>query len=188
MGGERRKFLLERLGVVLHLNPSLATACGRSSCSRQSWILDAADILRGRGANLERMVFEDQSRNTFENVRYSKNVLKPKPGECWLLITSAYHMARTVGAFQKVGCDVMPYTVDYRITGTQALPGRLDVARRMQEFDLAVRSWLGLLAYDLMDLSRAFCPRRTWPHALVRLRSTGTSRKFAGGETVRPSP
>jgi hypothetical protein len=40
----------------------------------------------------------------------------------------------------------MPYAVDYRTTGTQTVPGQLDVARRMQEFGLAVHSWLGLLA------------------------------------------
>jgi uncharacterized SAM-binding protein YcdF (DUF218 family) len=105
------------------------------------------------------MVFEDRSRNTFESVRYSKNVLEPRPGECWLLITSAYHMARVVGAFQRVGWDVMPYPVDYRTTGTQALPGRLDVARRMQEFDLAVHRRLGLLAYHLMDRSSDLLPK-----------------------------
>jgi hypothetical protein len=68
-------------------------------------------------------------------------------------------MARTVGAFQKVGCDVMPYPVDYSTTSARALLGRLGVARRMQEFDLAVHSWLGLLAYDLMDRFSSFLPK-----------------------------
>jgi len=84
MGGERRKFLLERLGVVLQRLERILGPAELESEPRHglrllqllapSWILDAADIPRGRGANLERMVFEDQSRNTFENVRYSKNV------------------------------------------------------------------------------------------------------------------
>jgi uncharacterized SAM-binding protein YcdF (DUF218 family) len=64
--------------------------------------------LRGLGADLERVVFEDRSRNTFENAHYSKDLLEPKLGECWLLITSAHHIARAVGVFQRVGWDVMP--------------------------------------------------------------------------------
>jgi uncharacterized SAM-binding protein YcdF (DUF218 family) len=115
--------------------------------------------LRGLGADLERVVFEDRSRNTFENAHYSKDLLEPKLGECWLLITSAHHIARAVGVFERVGWDVVPYPVDYRTTGTEALPGRLDVARRMQEFDLAVHSWLGLLAYHLMDRSSGLLPK-----------------------------
>jgi uncharacterized SAM-binding protein YcdF (DUF218 family) len=59
--------------------------------------------LRGLGLDPERVVFEDRSRNTFENARYSKHLLKPKPDECWLLITSAYHMPRAVGVFQGIG-------------------------------------------------------------------------------------
>ncbi len=114
--------------------------------------------LRGLGLDPERVVFEDRSRNTFENARYSKDLLKPKPDECWLLITSAYHMPRAVGVFQKVGWDVLPYPVSYRTTGAPVLLRRLDVAYRMQEFDLAVYSWLGLLAYYLMDRSASLLP------------------------------
>jgi uncharacterized SAM-binding protein YcdF (DUF218 family) len=66
-------------------------------------------VLGGLGVDLERVVFEDRSRNTFENARYSKDLIVPKPGECWLLITSAYHMPRAVGVFRKVGWDVLPY-------------------------------------------------------------------------------
>jgi uncharacterized SAM-binding protein YcdF (DUF218 family) len=36
----------------------------------------------------------------------------PKPGERWLLVTSAYHMPRAVGLFRKVGFAVEPYPVD----------------------------------------------------------------------------
>ena len=100
-------------------------------------------------------------------------------------IRSAHHMARTVGAFQKVGCDVMPYPVDYRTTGTQTLPGRPDVARRMQEFDLAVHSWLGLLAYYLMDRSSDLLPHATATVCASDARGLwGTFREFAKMEAA----
>ena len=114
--------------------------------------------LRGLGLDPERVVFEDRSRNTFENARYSKDLLMPKPDECWLLITSAYHMPRAVGVFQRIGWDMLPYPVSYRTTGAPVLLRHLDVAYRMQEFDLAVYSWLGLLAYYLMDRSASLLP------------------------------
>jgi uncharacterized SAM-binding protein YcdF (DUF218 family) len=116
-------------------------------------------ILMGLGVDLDRVVFEDRSRNTFENARYSKDLIAPKPDECWLLITSAYHMPRAVGVLQKVGWDVLPHPVAYRATGAPSLFGRLDFAGQLEEFDLAVHSWLGLLAYDLMDRSSALLPR-----------------------------
>ena len=40
---------------------------------------------------------EDQSRNTVENALFSKRIAAPKPGERWLLVTSAYHMPRAIG-------------------------------------------------------------------------------------------
>ena len=38
----------------------------------------------------------------------------PKSGERWLLVTSAYHMPRSVGLFRKAGFAVEPYPVDWR--------------------------------------------------------------------------
>jgi uncharacterized SAM-binding protein YcdF (DUF218 family) len=111
------------------------------------------------GIDPKRVIFEDRSRNTFENARYSKSLLKPEPDECWLLITSAYHMSRALGVFQRAGWDVLPYPVDYHTTGTTPSLEPLDVARRLDEADLAVRSWLGLLAYYLMDRSSDLFPQ-----------------------------
>jgi uncharacterized SAM-binding protein YcdF (DUF218 family) len=127
--------------------------------SASSEAVAVKQALRGLGGDLERMVFEDRSRTTFENARYSRALLDPKPGECWLLITSAYHMPRAVGVFQSVGWNVMPYPVDYRTTGARRSFGRHDVAYRLQEFDLAAHSWLGLLAYYLMNWTSDLLPR-----------------------------
>jgi uncharacterized SAM-binding protein YcdF (DUF218 family) len=121
----------------------------------------AERTLAGLGADLERVIFEGRARNTFENAQYVGALLEPERHECWVLITSAYHMPRAVGVFQKVGWRVLPYPVDYRTTGTRTPFARLDVADRLQEFDLAAHSWLGLLAYWLMDRSSALLPEAT---------------------------
>jgi uncharacterized SAM-binding protein YcdF (DUF218 family) len=60
------------------------------------------------------MTFEANSRDTWENAVFTRDLVKPKPGETWLLVTSAWHMPRSVGIFRRLGFDVIPYPVAYR--------------------------------------------------------------------------
>ena len=77
----------------------------------------AADIFEGLGVASSRLLMERQSRNTQENAEFSKAMVAPKPGERWLLVTSAFHMPRSVGLFRKAGFAVEPYPVDWRVGG-----------------------------------------------------------------------
>ncbi len=63
------------------------------------------------------VLYEDKSRNTFENAVFTRDLVQPKPGERWLLVTSAMHMPRSVGIFRKAGFPVIAYPVDYRTSG-----------------------------------------------------------------------
>lgn len=67
-----------------------------------------ADDRAGPRHRPERVEYEEKSRNTAENATFAKEVLKPKPGDRWLLVTSAFHMPRAVGSFRKAGFDVIP--------------------------------------------------------------------------------
>jgi uncharacterized SAM-binding protein YcdF (DUF218 family) len=112
--------------------------------------LSEATVMRGfvrsQGLDEARVIFEDQARNTYENALRAKALVAPQPDERWLLVTSAFHMPRAVGCFRQVGWPVIPYPVDYRTTGklTLHLP---DAAKRLLEFDDAIRAWIGLIAY-----------------------------------------
>ncbi|NJO56672.1 MAG: YdcF family protein, partial [Rhodospirillales bacterium] len=64
---------------------------------------------------------ETRSRNTYENARFTREIIEPAPAETWLLVTSAYHMPRAIGVFHTVGWDVLPYPVDYRSTNEYTL-------------------------------------------------------------------
>ncbi|MDO8606300.1 MAG: YdcF family protein [Phaeospirillum sp.] len=75
------------------------------------------DFYNQIGFDAGRVIFEDQSRNTRENALFSKDLMAPKPGETWVLITSALHMARAVGCFRAVGWPVIAYPTDYQTTG-----------------------------------------------------------------------
>ena len=107
----------------------------------------------------ERMSFEDRSRNTAENAAFTLALVQPKPGEVWLLVTSAYHMPRSVGIFRKVGFDVTPWPVDFRTT---PWPGPLrphgEASLNLRLVDVAVREWIGLAAYWATGRSNALLP------------------------------
>ncbi len=110
----------------------------------------APRLLTALGIAPERLVLENQSRNTYENAQFSRAMVEPQPGEVWLLVTSAFHMPRSIGLFRKAGFDVTPWPADYRTAGTETLgPAQDNVADSLQNLSLAIREWLGLIAYRL---------------------------------------
>ena len=78
----------------------------------------AVRLLQSLGIPRERILVEEQSRNTVENAVFSKLIAQPKPGERWLLVTSAYHMPRSMGVFRAADFAVEAYPVDWRTRGT----------------------------------------------------------------------
>ena len=100
-----------------------------------------------------------QSRTTSEDAYYSAALLRPKPGEKWLLITSAMHMPRAVGCFRAVGFRVQPYPVEFVSrgrTGPFALFSTGSSA--LIQFDRAAKEWIGLVAYRLTGKTDALFP------------------------------
>ncbi len=107
------------------------------------------DFLASLGLNTERLIIEDDSRNTWENVLYSQQLLQPHPDEQWLLITSAFHMRRAAGIFARLDWKVIPYPVDHRSLPGRAWRPRFAFADNLQLLNLASREWLGLLVYRI---------------------------------------
>jgi uncharacterized SAM-binding protein YcdF (DUF218 family) len=65
------------------------------------------------GIAQSRIVVESHSRNTAENASFTARLMTPKPGERWILVTSAYHMPRAMSCFRAAGFAVEAYPVDY---------------------------------------------------------------------------
>lgn len=105
-------------------------------------------LLESLGTSMARLTMERRSRNTQENAEFAKAMISPRPGERWLLVTSAFHMPRSVGIFRKAGFPIEPYPVDWRIGGRSQLfqfaPSALEGLGRI---DTGVREWIGLAAY-----------------------------------------
>lgn len=120
----------------------------------------ARELWLALGVPAGQMSFEAKSRNTWENAMFTRDLVKPKPGETWLLVTSAWHMPRSVGVFRRVGFPVVPYPVAYRTFGDERDFEMLydSMVDRVAKFDLGVREWIGLTAYWLTGKTDALFP------------------------------
>lgn len=111
------------------------------------------------GIAKDRLVLESASRNTEENALRTKALVEPKPGETWLLVTSAFHMPRSVGVFRIAGFEVVPWPVDYRGAGNETLAFTLhQPAENVTVTTLAIREWVGLAAYYLTGKTDDWLP------------------------------
>ena len=119
----------------------------------------AAALFESLGISSERLVMERRSRNTRENAEFAMAMADPKPGERWLLVTSAFHMPRSVGLFRKAGFAVQPFPVDWRVGGGgDVLRFSVSLLEGLSRVDTGVREWMGLIAYRAAGRTDALLP------------------------------
>ncbi len=107
-----------------------------------------ADIFyRAMGLAPERLILEDRSRNTFENAVLSAAVAGVDIKKPWLLVTSAWHMPRSMATFEKAGWNVTPYPVDFR-TGQSTPWTDYSLSDGASRWQLLLHEWLGLWVYQ----------------------------------------
>lgn len=105
-----------------------------------------SDLFESFGISRDRLILEDRARNTRENAVFTRQLVQPKPGERWLLVTSAHHMPRSVGLFRKAGFPVEAYPVDFRTRGPKDLTGPFgSMAAGLARTDAAMHEWAGLV-------------------------------------------
>jgi uncharacterized SAM-binding protein YcdF (DUF218 family) len=118
-----------------------------------------ADYFRDMGIGAGRVVLEGASRNTHENALFMADLLRPRDAERWILITSAYHMPRSVGLMRASGFAVVPYPVDFRTRDAgDALRLFESIPAGLQRLDLAAKEWLGLVSYRLLGRTGELLP------------------------------
>jgi uncharacterized SAM-binding protein YcdF (DUF218 family) len=106
------------------------------------------------GIPRQRIEVENTSRNTAENAAFSKKLAAPKPGERWVIVTSAFHMPRSVGTFRAAGFDVEAYPVDWRtLTMFEWSDVPANFASGFGFTDVATREFVGMLMYWLTGRS-----------------------------------
>ena len=114
-------------------------------------------LLEQLGVPPGRVEFEDRSRTTWENGVNTSAMVKPKPGERWILVTSAAHMPRAVGVFRKLGWTVLPWPVGY-LSRDHLVSYRQSFGQALSVLDWAVHEWIGLTAYWLRGWTSALFP------------------------------
>jgi len=117
-----------------------------------------APLLDSFGIQRTRVVLESRSRNTVENAVFTKELVKPKPGERWLLVTSAQHIPRAVGCFRRIGFPVEAYPVAWRTRLRGSLMPGAVFGGGLTQFDFATHEWIGLIAYRLMGWTSELLP------------------------------
>lgn len=104
-------------------------------------------LLQEHGLDISNIIFEEQSRNTYENAKLTYSTIKPAPDENWVLITTAWHMPRAVGVFHKIGWPVIAYPVDHYTQPGHLLRLSLRFSGNLNLLRIAMKEWAGLIAY-----------------------------------------
>jgi len=100
-----------RLYKALHIPIILSGGQGFSRTITEAEI--AQRTLAASGIEEKYLLKEDKSRNTYENALYTKQLCQEKHFQKIILVTSAYHLPRSVILFQREGINVIPYPAGY---------------------------------------------------------------------------
>ena len=116
------------------------------------------DLIQQLGGLDTTVLYEENSRNTYENAVNSRQVFAAEPGTNWILITSANHMPRAVGSFAAAGwTGIIPYPVDYQTpktghTSSWSMETGISLLRQ------SLHEYAGLLVYYLTGRSTNLLP------------------------------
>jgi uncharacterized SAM-binding protein YcdF (DUF218 family) len=156
---ERNEILLndsaERLTKALEIykkNPKVLILFSGYSNKLKPTDWNETDIAKkfflDQGVRFENLIFENKSRNTFENIKYSKDIIANYKGT-WGLITSASHMPRSYYAFKRQGLILEPIIVDYKTGTSQIFWINFDIKKGLVHWKLILREIVGISYYKI---------------------------------------
>ena len=143
-------------------NAKLIFTGGSGSLTKQEF--KGADIaeklFRQLDFNTKKIIFENESRNTYENIIYSKNIIKPNKNENWILITTGWHMPRSVGISCKADWPVIPFPVDHQTKKSDLFRINFNLSDNLKTLKMGIKEWLGLFAYYLSGKTTSLLPKQ----------------------------
>ena len=108
--------------------------------------IGAKYIFAQMGLDPKRLILEGRSRNTGENIAFSQKMVNPKPGEVWVLATSAIQMPRAMHIAKQAHWKMIAWPTDYSTT-LKGFGTLFAITENLEAADNAVHEWIGLLAY-----------------------------------------
>lgn len=130
------------LRVVFTGGEGMLMGVGQTEAERAKIFFDSL------GVKDSQVQYESASRNTYENAVLTAKLPGVDPTQRWLLMTSAWHMPRSMATFEKAGWNVTAYPVDFR-TGTDSDWLDFSMAGGASDWQVALHELVGLLAYKL---------------------------------------
>jgi len=103
-----------------------------------------------QGVRIDNLIFENQSRNTFENIKYSKDIIANYKGT-WGLITSANHMPRSFFTFKKQGLILEPISVDYKTGTSRMFWINFDISSGLSNWSIILHELIGIAYYKITN-------------------------------------
>ena len=97
--------------------------------------------------NISNIIFENKSRNTYENILFSKNIIKPKKNENWIVISSASHLKRVLNVAEKLKWQLIPYATDFNYPKKFNFQLSINFLSNLSQFQKASHEWTGLIYY-----------------------------------------
>jgi uncharacterized SAM-binding protein YcdF (DUF218 family) len=117
--------------------------------ARETSVADAArEFYTSMGVSADRVLYERAARNTYENAVLSARIPGVDKTQPWLLVTSAWHMPRSMALFQREGWNVTPYPVDYR-TGSYTPWTNFSIAEGALRWETLLHEVVGLLVVEM---------------------------------------
>ena len=108
-------------------------------------------LLKSAGIDEKFLLKENRSRNTVENARFTKQICEKMGIAKVILVTSGYHLPRSVMIFEREGVDVIPYPTDYKTNKEIAIDAFAFTpsAEAVRTSAIAMKEYLGILAVKL---------------------------------------
>lgn len=113
---------------------------------------EADDIARAlvlMGVPADSIIIENESRNTYESAVNVKRLLQHDAAANFLLVTSGFHMRRSVACFRKAGLPVTPFSADF-YTHPRYFTFDVMVIPKVEAlliWQKLLKEWSGLAAY-----------------------------------------
>lgn len=100
------------------------------------------------GVKEDKIILEKNSKNTLQNIVYSKNIIEEIGGN-WLLVTSAFHMKRAMLLSQELKLKVRPYPVDWQIKKRSFSLFSYNFRLSFRYWEIILHELMGILYYKV---------------------------------------